>query len=201
MRMLRPISGDRVTTLRAPTLTGVYRFTSDANGIATNVRTIRASLTPGFDAAALSAIGHSPGTSRVFAPPDQEDSMAVEVRISTDSTPGARRVLSAYFPRMPVIDAAPSADNPAAVLPTSAKRDSISSGEIVLRFVVDRDGAPVLETLEIIRANARAFVRPAIAALPSQVFAPATIHGCAVAQRIDYPFVFDVTPAPPAARH
>jgi hypothetical protein len=67
----------------------------------------------------------------------------------------------------------------------------------VLRFVVDRDGRPAMETVEIVRASGLAFARAAIVALPDQKFTPATIRGCPVAQLVDYPFIFDASQRTP----
>lgn len=189
-RILRPLAVDSVGVLRAPGVTGVFRFTTPKKRSTPTVRTVRASLMAGFDSAAIAAIAGLSGLPSVFTSADDEDSTTFEVRFSSDSTLGAQRLFSAYFPRMPVIDAVPSRDNPAAEFPDDARRDSIGTGEVVLRFVVDRNGLPALETVEVVRANVLAFVRAALAALPSQLFSPATVHGCAVAQLVDYAFTF-----------
>jgi TonB family protein len=199
MRMLRPLSPDTTETLRAPTLTGVYRFTAARSGSVINVITTRASLMPGFDSAAMAAVRSASEIKDMLAPPEDEDSMRVEVRFTTDSIAGARRLTSAYFPRMPVIDAAPRRANPAAVFPEEAKADGLTSGEVVLRFVVDRRGTPAVETIEIVRGTALSFVKSALRAIPTQLFDPATIHGCAVAQTVDYPFSFTLPEGTPAA--
>jgi TonB family protein len=91
---------------------------------------------------------------------------------------------------MPVIDAMPRRDNPPAAFPEDEKADSVTSGEVVLRFVVDRTGTPDLATIELVRATSLSFARAAVMALPSQRFEPATIRGCAVAQAVDYSFGF-----------
>jgi hypothetical protein len=201
-RILRPLGGDSIAVLRAPSVTGVFRFTAPKKGSAPDVRTVRASLMAGFDSAAIAAIHGLAGLPSGFASSDDEDSTTFEVRFSSDSTLAAQRLFSAYFPRMPVIDAVPSRSNPAAEFPDEARRDSIGGGEVVLRFVVDRDGLPVLETVEVVRANVIAFVRSALAALPAQSFTPAAVHGCSVAQVVDYAFTF-VTPEThlPPPRH
>jgi hypothetical protein len=116
--------------------------------------------------------------------------MRVDVRISTDSSADARRMIVATFPRMPVIDAVPKRDNPPPVFPEDERADSVTAGEAVLRFVVDRSGMPDMTTIELVRATSLSFARAAIIALPSQRFEPATIRGCAVGQAIDYSFSF-----------
>lgn len=190
MRALRPVASDTATQLRAPTITGVYRFSASRVSSPIRPRAIRASQVPGFDSAAIAAIidmGRSPG---VLVPPADDDSMSVDVRVSTDSSVDARRMISATFPRMPVMDAVPRRDNPPAEFPEDEKADSVTAGEAVLRFVVDRTGLPNLATIELVRATSLSFARAAIMALPLQRFAPATIRGCPVAQAIDYSFSF-----------
>lgn len=199
MRLLRPLSPDTTAERRVPTVTGVYRFAVGQSGIVARSATIRASLMVGFDSAAATAIRDAGHVGGVLNPRNGEDSMFVEVRFSTDSSQGARRLTSAKFPRLPLVDAAPRRDNPAAEFPEDAKRDSVAVGDVVLRFVVDRRGEPALETIEVLRATSVSFLRSAIKALPQQHFTPATVHGCAVDQVVEYPFSF-VAPAPPPVR-
>ena len=190
MRVLRPVSSDTASDLRAPSVTGVYRFTASKRAAPITPRIMRASLIPGFDSAAVAAILDMGTFNDILVPPEDDDSMRVDVRLSTDSTADARRMIAAIFPRMPVIDAMPRRDNPPAAFPEDEKADSVTTGEVVLRFVVDRTGTPDLATIELVRATSLSFARAAAIALPSQRFEPATIRGCAVAQAVDYSFSF-----------
>ena len=190
MRVLRPVASDTATDLRAPTITGVYRLRVSRASSPIEPRVIRASQVPGFDSAAVAAIVDMSQSPAVLVPPDDDDSMSVDIRMSTDSSVDARRMIAATFPRMPVSDAVPRRDNPPAQFPEDEKADSVTAGEAVLRFVVDQVGAPNLATIELVRATSLSFARAAIVALPLQRFAPATIHGCPVAQVIDYSFSF-----------
>lgn len=191
MRVLRRLAPDTVGELRAPTLTGVYRYTTTREGLKRPVETLRTSLVPGFDSAAADAIGAALMFDDVRAMPDGDvDSMRVEARFSTDSTAGASRLVSAEFPRMPVVDAVPRRDNPAAEFPAAARDDSTTSGEVVLRFVVTPTGDVAAGTIEIVRATGLDFARSALTSLPAQHFSPATIHGCPVSQLVDYAFSF-----------
>jgi hypothetical protein len=190
MRVLRPVSSDTAPDLRAPMITGVYRFTASKRASPITPRIMRASLIPGFDSAAVAAILDMGTFHDILVPPEDDDSMRVDVRLSTDSTADARRMIVATFPRMPVIDAMPRRDNPPAAFPEDEKADSVTTGEVVLRFVVDRTGMPDMTTIELVRATSLSFARAAAIALPSQRFEPATIHGCAVAQAVDYSFSF-----------
>lgn len=189
MSALRP-RADTTTELRAPTVTGIYRAVATQDSGLVAVKIVRASLMPGFDSAAVTAI-RAVGTNRdLFTPPDDEDSLTIDVRISSDSVAGARRFVAANFPRMPVVDAMPFKSNPAPDFPIEAKLEGLTTGEVVLRFVVDRTGHPAMETLEVVRETSSSFLRAAIDVMPAQRFVPATIHGCAVAQTVDYPFSF-----------
>jgi hypothetical protein len=190
MRVLRPVASDTMPDLRSPMITGVYRFTATKDVMPIKPIVMRASLIPGFDSAAIAAIAEMSKAHEVLMPPTGEDSMRIDVRLSTDSTADGRRMIAARFPRMPVVDAVPKRDNPPPAFPDDEKADSVTSGEVVLRLVVDRTGEPDLATVELVRATSLSFARSAIMALPSQRFDPATIRGCAVAQAIDYSFSF-----------
>lgn len=192
-RTLRLRGADTASALRAPTVTGVYRVVADSAGTVKSIRIARVSLMPGFDSAVVSAIEQAATIKQLFKP--DGDSLRIEVRFSTDSTPGARRLFGATFPRFPVVDARPSPNNPMPAFPDSDRIAGTTSGEIVARFVVNRAGDPIGETIEIIRGNSIGFAREALTVFSAQRFTPATIHGCAVAQRIDYPFTF-VLPEP-----
>lgn len=190
MRTLQPVLKDTGAVLRAPTVTGIYRVSAMHSGTVSNVKTLRASLMRGLDSAVATAIEAAGKVKGTFVPPNDDDSMRVDIRLSSDSTAGARRIVSASFPRLRIVDAVPKRDNPAAPFPEDEAQDSVTAGEVVLRFVVDRDGEPALETIEIVRASSWSFVRSALNALPEQLFEPARVNGCAVAQVIDYPFSF-----------
>jgi hypothetical protein len=185
---LRRLTASGAPVLRTPTLTGAYRVKGASDGAFTSLETIRASLMPGFDSAAVEAIRLGGATPGLFAPRDGTPSTTVDFRFSTDSVgaPGwtVRRLVSVTFPRMPVTDAALQTADVMSGLPS---RDSLHA-ETVLRFVVDRTGEPIMETLEIVRGNSLEFVRAALTALGKTRFAPARIQGCAVAQLIELPF-------------
>lgn len=196
MRVLRRLTIDTVAGLRAPTIAGVYRFTTTKEKLAGHVETVRTSLVPGFDSAAVEAIVGAMNVAEVRWPRDESDadSVRLEVRFTTDSMTGALRLATGDFPRMPVVDAVPNRDNPPPLFPASAKDDSLLAGEVVLRFVVDQSGAVVPGTIEVARASRLDFLKSALESLPVQRFSPATIRGCPVAQVVDYSFSF-VLPA------
>jgi hypothetical protein len=183
---------DTLPELRVPTITGVYRFTSTKTKAVAHMETVRSTLMPGFDSAAAQAILAASIIKGAVEIPDERDSMRVEVRFSVDSMANSRRMSTAVFPRMRVIDAVPKGDNPSPLFPGVERLDSASKGEVVLRFVVAPDGLPSLETIEVVRASAMTFLRSALTILPAQLFSPATINGCPVAQEVYYPFSFVV---------
>ncbi|HTJ21630.1 MAG TPA: hypothetical protein VL383_04510 [Gemmatimonadaceae bacterium] len=193
MRTLRPRARSRAQ-LRAPVLRGIYRVYTSRKGV-DRVALVRSALMPGFDSAAIEAIRWG-GEVGVFMPSRGEDSLALDITFSSDSAAGARRIVRAFFPRMPVVDALPALDNPAPDFPDDERADSTTYGEVVFRLVVDRAGAPMMETVEVLRAASVSFVRAAVKALPMQRFVPATIHGCAVAQEVEYPMTFVLPRAP-----
>ncbi|HEY4219520.1 MAG TPA: energy transducer TonB [Gemmatimonadaceae bacterium] len=190
MRVLSVFNADTAGTLRAPSVIGVYRFATAASGALRGVTTVRASLMPGFDSAAASAVGAAATLPGGLFASSSADSMVADLRIASDSLPGALRLVKTYFPRMPVVDAKPHRGNPAPAFPDDERRDSVETGEVMLRFVVSQSGTPLLSTVEVMRATSESFYRAAVVALPNQAFDPATIHGCPVAQAVDYPFTF-----------
>lgn len=183
-------AGDK-PVLRQPTLTGSYRVKVDANDVFKSIETIQASLMPGFDSAAVLAIRAAGVSKGLFAPRDGSPSATIDFRFATDSIvePGwtVRRLVSATFPRMPVTDAVAQSSATRADLPPAEGREG-QPAEAVLRFVVDRTGQPIMETLEIVRGTSLDFVRAALTALGKQHFVPAKIHGCSVAQQVEFPF-------------
>ena len=189
MRSFRRVAKDTAPDRRSPAITGVYRFKSVRGSPQPRPFTIRASLIPDFDDAALNAVASVTVFRDMVRPPGDEDSMLVDVRFSSDSSANAVRMVSAVFPVMPVIDAVPITGNLRAPFPESEKADS-SRGEVVVRFVVDRGGTPMPETVEVVRGTSLEFLRSALGALPEQHFKPARINGCAVAQVVEYPFSF-----------
>jgi len=187
----RRISTNAGPVLRSPTLTGAYRVRAGANGAFASLETIRASLMPGFDSAAMAAIKTAGDTKGLFAPRDGTQSVTIDFRFATDSVGGpgwtVQRLVSTTFPRMPVTDAVVQSGSASADLPQTERREGLPT-ETVLRFVVDRTGEPILETLEIVRGTSIDFVRAALTALSKQHFAPAKIRGCPVAQLVEFPF-------------
>lgn len=187
----RRISTSTQPVLRSPTLTGGYRVKVGTGGSFASLETIRASLMPGFDSAAVNAIRAAGDTKGLFAPRDGTPSATIDFRFATDSMGGpgwtVQRLVTTIFPRMPVTDATVQPGSGNADLPQTERREGLPT-ETVLRFVVDRTGEPIMETMEIVRGSSIDFVRAALTALSKQRFVPARIQGCAVAQLVEFPF-------------
>jgi hypothetical protein len=195
-RALRISSGaDTLGVPRGASISGTYRVEVTESGAVSEPEVARSSLMRGLDSALIRAIRAAAGIGTAFRPVSG-DRWRLEIRIGGDSADGARALAQGTFPRMRVRDATPgSKERPA--FPEAARADSLDHGEVVLRFVVDRDGAAALETVELVRATSLPFARAALVALGAQRFNPATIGGCPVAQVIEYPFIFDDTERPP----
>jgi TonB family protein len=195
-RALRISSGaDTLGIPRGASVSGTYRIEVTESGAVNEVEVLRSSLMRGLDSALVRAIRAAATIGTAFRPVSG-DRWRLEIRVSGDSVDGAQRLAQGTFPRMRVRDATPaSKERPA--FPEEARADSLDHGEVVLRFVVDRDGAPALETVELVRSTDLPFTRAALRALASQKFRPATIRGCPVAQVIEFPFIFDDTERPP----
>ena len=181
--------GDSLGVPRSPSIVGTYRVEVTEHGSATEPEVIRSSLMHGLDSAMVTAIRAAARIGTAFRPVSG-DRWRLQIRLLGDSLDGSRRLAEGKFPRMRVRDASPISKDPP-TFPEEARADSLDHGEVVLRFVVDHDGLPALETVELARSTETPFARAALRALAGQRFQPATIHGCPVAQVVEFPFIFD----------
>jgi hypothetical protein len=200
MRALRRIGTGAGGELRAPSITGVYRYTATRDQPVKHAEVVRASLVGGLDSAMLAAIREASVIREVAQLREGEDSMRVQVRVSTDSGPTSHRLMTLEFPRMRVVDAVPARGNPPAALPEELRGASFQE-EVLLRFVVDRQGLPDLSTVELARGRSGPLIRAALQALTAQFFTPASVAGCAVSQVVYYPFSFHSEAEKPPLRH
>jgi TonB family protein len=65
-------------------------------------------------------------------------------------------------------------------------------GRVVLRFILDRDGRPETNTINVVSADDPGFIYPARVALMSARFRPAKVHGQPVRVVINVPFDFKI---------
>jgi hypothetical protein len=191
--------GDSAGVPRETSVVGAYRLDVGEHGLSDGPSVARSSLLLGFDAAVVRAIRDAVYVRLGFRPPAGE-LWELQVRVSSDSVDGARRIAQGAFPRMRVRDASPAAMEPL-VFPEEARADSVDRGVAVLQFVVDRDGRAAIETVQVVRTTGRAFAKAALIALASQRFNPAMIGGCPVAQLVEFPYMFDAASrSPPRSR-
>jgi hypothetical protein len=186
---------DTLGVPRGASISGTYRMEVTERGAVSDPEVVRSSLMRGLDSALVRAIRTAAKIGTAFRPVSG-DRWRLEIRVSGDSVDGALALAQGRFPRMRVRDATPvSKARPS--FPEDARTDSLDHGEVVLRFVVDRDGLPAFETVELVRSVEVPFLRAALRELTNQKFRPATIRGCPVAQLIEFPFIFDDTQRPP----
>ncbi len=81
--------------------------------------------------------------------------------------------------------------NQAPAYPLALRNQGIE-GEVVVRFVVDSTGRPLLATVKVLRSTREEFSEAVLRALPSFRFTPARIGGRPVAQRVQVPFTFSI---------
>lgn len=184
--------GARQGELRAPTVTGIYRFWLLAHPVkgeaaVSNATVMRPSMVPGLDSAVLTSISKTTTTTR--------EDMVLQLRISTEQTLGAEAMSTAAFPRVRLADAVPFPNNPSPDYPAD-ERQAGREGEVVLRFVVDRRGEPIEGTTEVVRGTSAAFANAAVELTPLLRFEPARVaDGCPVAQAVEYPIVISLSPS------
>jgi hypothetical protein len=188
-------AGDSVGVPRAASIIGTYRIEVTDHGLVEALQVVRSSLVRGLDSAVVRAIRSAAGVGTAFRAASG-DRWRLQVRLTSDSLDGARRLAQGTFPRMRVRDATPVSTQ-RTTFPDGALANGLDHGEAVLRFVVDRDGRAALETVELVRASALPFVRAALTALADERFNAATIRGCPVAQLVEFPFIFDASQRPP----
>ena len=182
--------------LRAPSVTGVYELVVFQDDSLPHMRVARASLIVGFDSAAMAALKTAGSARDIFLPPPGVDSMRVQVRFCCVFLVGLCCFVFVLFLWLFVFDAAPL-PMPPPDFPEAARAAGLGAGNVVLRFIVGRDGLPEPGTAEAVRATDMVFLRSALDHVSRQRFRPATIRGCPVAQVVDYSISFFAPDPPP----
>ena len=201
LRTLRreTLEGDSLT-IREPVVYGTYAFTIRRNGRVDSIVTRTPTMVPGFDERVTAAI-RSTGADSVLAVIGRalaQDSLVLDLRITTGSEDTRLRVppatlFGAMFPRLRLVDAKPLPPVPLAQYPAD-ERDDGRDGDVLLRVVVDGNGAPVISTLEVLHATSPAFALAAAKTLARYHFAPAHAGACTVPQVVLLPFWFSLRP-------
>ena len=201
MRMLRAehLAGDSIG-FRAPVLYGVYDFSLLRSGGTSKVTVAIPTLAPEFDSRVVEAILASVADSTTGLVPRalDLDSLPLELRITTGPTDTRLRfrpttLFTAYFPRLPLVDAKPLATNKPAPYPDE-ERDDGDDGEVALRVVVDANGMPLITTMEVLHTTSSAFALAAARALAEYRYTPAHVGACPVPQVVEVPFWFSLRP-------
>jgi TonB family protein len=72
-------------------------------------------------------------------------------------------------------------------------RDAKVEGEVLVQFVVDTSGNPVMNTFRILKSYHALFTSAVLQALPQMHFSPAELGGRKVRQLVQMPFQFNMT--------
>ncbi|MEP6691080.1 MAG: energy transducer TonB [Gemmatimonadaceae bacterium] len=86
------------------------------------------------------------------------------------------------------------ADNPAPLYPGDLRLAGIE-GDVVVQFVVDRDGTPEFGTFKVLRSNNEAFTVAVRAVVPKLRYTPALMAGARVRMVVQQPFIFRGAPS------
>lgn len=80
--------------------------------------------------------------------------------------------------------------------PEDARARGIA-GEVLIAFVVNEKGRPLMQTAHVIKATHEDFVKAVMIHLPTLRFRPAELRGCPIKMWVQMPFNFAIAPAPP----
>jgi hypothetical protein len=175
---------------RRPVVNAVYRFTLHRDGTASRVQVFVPSLVPGLDSVITATITRI-GTARLFPyalDEDAVDSASVQLRLTSerDGQGTAIDVFASMFPSLPVTDAELRDSLPSPEYP-EAERLAKVTGQVLLKLVVDVNGEPVVETVEVLQATTRGFALSALTLVPRIRWSPAHVDRCAVPQLVYVP--------------
>lgn len=187
------LASDSAAALRTPVLNGVYSFTLRRDGSLRDARVRLAALAPGVDDAVLRAIAVTDtlGGPRVGAEFVPRGGLELQLRIAGGLVipDRGRPLFRALVGRFPLTDATPPDSLPKLHYPR-AEEDAGWEGRVLLQFAVNRDGAPAMQTVELLQATSVGFAESAIEMLPKVRFSPARVNGCAVWQLVRLPVTF-----------
>ena len=82
--------------------------------------------------------------------------------------------------------------SPSPVYPPALKEQKLD-GEVVVQFVIGRDGIPEVSTLKILSSTNPEFTQSVKDALPNMKFEPAVVNGVVVKQLVQQPFQFSIS--------
>jgi TonB family protein len=211
MRLSRSESTDRVDTIGASlTLQSAYRAVLHRDGRITNVRAVGGTRDRGFDEAVVRAISDL-GESQYLPPADapaaifRGDGLDIRIAVTPDQTirsmssaaaDSAEEVTPLVRTRLPIrritSQARPKGDSHGPRYPLDLRMANVE-GKTVFDFVIDRNGAPMLSTVQVVSTTATQFVDAVLEFLPTLHFDPMTVEGCPVPVLVRMPFEFALT--------
>jgi TonB family protein len=187
-----PGGGDTVSL----SIDGQVAFRLSGDGRIDETQLTARTLSPALDASLLASVRrldsarHLPGVPlrfgegpiRVrFTITQHVDSLAIPMALFVSRQPdwilerGARALPTSVPPRYPM----------------AARRAGLMDS-VLVSFVIDEAGLPLMETSRVVSGRYRDFQIAVLEALPHIRFMPAMIAGCAVPQRVRMPFVFSL---------
>jgi TonB family protein len=123
---------------------------------------------------------------------------AVERGVAATVTPGQpRRVTSdqTYFEFQVEKAVSPMPGNPGARYPDLLRAANVE-GSVLVQFVVDNDGTPIMDTFKVLKSDHDLFTNAVKEGLPNMRFYPAQVGGKAVKQLVQMPFQFNLSKQP-----
>jgi len=194
LRLLR--TGD--TTLRLPLIDATIQFLMLRNGTASHIEVTHPSLIPGFDSAAIASLRQM-SEEKLF-PLVSDEALSETIPLNLRLTSAADGVgielplFASFFPKLRVTDAILREPAPTPVYPKD-ERSVGAEGDVLFQVVVNSDGEPELETLELMHASTRGFAVAAFEAVRQMRWTPAHVDSCSVPQVVSVPIRFTLRPA------
>ena len=188
-----PVDGARSDAV--PELSTSVTFTLFSDGRVQDIRLSRSSRVPALDSALTAAVRRA-GEERVLSGLSSDlggDSIFAEVA-TTAASMGVEPSLPLARLRLPhyrVEAASPVFPIPAPEYPFLARRRGVTDS-LKLRFVIDTLGQIDGESVSVIAATYRDFVKSVFATLPRLRFKPAVSGGCAITTRSVIPYSFSL---------
>jgi hypothetical protein len=170
--------------------------TAQSNGKLSDIAVLDIALTPALSDSVASAL-KAMSRDALGPPTGGVDSIPVIVRLeredSPDSVPPYRQILKVTLPRyeLPFSYAMMPASGVDAKYPFTARLAGVGDS-VIVAYTVQSDGSILPESLELVKANYRDFVRAVADALLATRYHPARLGDCAVATRMEQRFLFKV---------
>ena len=184
MRTLRASNAGQVG-LREPVLNAVYDFFMHRDGSASGLEVLVPSHVAALDSVVMDAIKQTSAEKSLPFPLNElpNDSVFLQLRL-TSAYAGRDPTLdlfASYFPLLPVVDAARIGPEPVPIFPKEELKAGMF-GDVRFQVVVDNNGRPDLQTMELLHAPTRGFALSAVNTLATMRWTPARVGDCLVPQ-------------------